>query len=237
MKFNDIKKDYITVLRGRIRPFFAPLIRESKFDSKMVRTDRGHRIIEVPVLIQYDNLTHFRELTEDIAGWLVHNKPKILKFADEPDRFYYAVVDDTVNEDFLYNRGTTATLKFVCGYKYSHERQLTINDTLTSNIEGHKSTFWRTKTTFTEPKTSYVFGFYEPGRTNLRDKNVVYLNYNFVAGDVLEIDFSQRKVTLNGNDITNTVVILQSNFIELPIGTVNFEVSHKTEFYYNERYY
>lgn len=237
MIFNGISKSYLTVLRGRVRPFFAPLRREKKFDNKLVRTDREHRIIEVPALIKYDSIPHFRELTEDIAGWLVHDKPKILEFTDEPDRLHFAVVDDTANEDFLYNRGTETKFTFICGYKYSHERQLTINDTLTSNIAGHKSTFWRTETTFTSDQTGYDLQFNSPNKTSLRDICRIKLHYNFIAGDVLEINYNTRQAFLNGNDITNTVVILQSNFMELPIGSVDFNVSHKTDFYFYERYH
>src|SRR5699024_10289510 len=137
MIFNGIEKEYIVVTTGRIRPFFAPLSRDVRFDSKLVKTDRGHRIIEVPVYIKYNSKQEFRTLTEDIAGWLVHDEPKELIFKDEPDRVYFALIDDTVNEDFLYNQGTSAILKFICGYKYSHEKQLTTP--ILQNIEGHKS--------------------------------------------------------------------------------------------------
>ncbi|MCM3111687.1 distal tail protein Dit [Lederbergia lenta] len=237
MKFNGIQKPYIGVLRGRIRPFFAPLSRSSKFDSSLIQTDRGHRIVEVPVFIKYDDIPQFRSLTEDIAGWLVHDEPKILEFKDEPDRLYFAVVDDTIRENIARKNGTDVVIKFICGYKYSLERNLPINTTATNNIDGHKSTSWRTKTTFTANQTGYEVKFNAPGKSNLRDICKIKLNFNFQKGDVLQIDYRKRRVTLNGNDITNTVVILQSNFMELPIGQVEFTANHQTEFYYHERYY
>lgn len=235
MIFNGIEKDYITVLRGRIRPFFAPLSRDKKFDNNLVKTDRGHRVIEVPVFIKYDNLEHFRALTEDIAGWLVHDKPKVLSFKDEPDRIYYALVDDTMNEDFLYNIGTESVIKFICGYKYSQER--IIEATGTHDIKGHASTTWKTKTVFTSNQTGYELQFNSPGKTDLKDINKIVLNGTFRSGDVLEIDYRKRKVTLNGKDISNQLVIMQSNYMELPVGSVEFEASHKTELFYHERYY
>lgn len=235
MIFNGIEKDYITVLRGRIRPFFAPLSRDKKFDNNLVKTDRGHRVIEVPVFIKYDNLEHFRALTEDIAGWLVHDKPKVLSFKDEPDRIYYALVDDTMNEDFLYNIGTESVIKFICGYKYSQER--IIEATGTHDIKGHTSTTWKTKTVFTSNQTGYTLQFNAPGKTELKDINKIVLNGTFRSGDILEIDYKRRRVELNGNDVTNQLVILQSNWIELPIRNVEFEANHKTEVFYHERYY
>ena len=237
MIFNGIRKPYIHVLSGRVRPFFAPLIRSSKFDSRLVQTERGHRIIEVPVYIKFKSLSEFRRLTEDIAAWLVHDEPKPLEFADEPDRLYFAIVDDTVNEETLYLGGAPTVFRFICGHKYSKERQLTINNTLSTNIKGHKSTFWRTRTVFSSNQTNYEIVFAKLGAADFRNIGKVRLNYNFIPGDVLEIDYLKRKVTLNGNDITNTVVVTQTNFMELPIGTVNFLVSHPTQFFYHERYH
>lgn len=237
MKFDNITKPYIKILRGRVRPFFAPVYREKKFDGHLTKTERGHRIIEVPILIKYEDRNHFRKLTEDMAEWLVHEEPKQLEFNDEPDRIYFALVDDTITEDFLYNESTEALLRFVSGYKYSKERKVTISTSTTEIIKGHKSTIWHTRTQFTTNKTGYDIKFNSPGKSNLREVGKIKINYNFVSGDVLEIDYAKRLVTLNGIDITNTVSILQSNFMELPIGDVEFTVSHKTEFYYHERYY
>src|SRR5699024_2913353 len=235
MIFNGIEKDYITVLRGRMRPFFAPLIRDKKFDSHLVKTDRGHRFIEVPVFIKYDSLEHFRTLTEDIAEWLVHDEPKVLSFKDETDRLYYALVDDTMNEDFLYNTGTESVIKFICGYKYSQER--TIQATGNHTIAGHTSTPWKSKTTFTSNVTGYELQFNAPGKTALRDINKIVINYNFIVGDILDIHYSKRRITVNGNDISNALVIIQSNYRELDVGIVRFEASHETDVFYHERYY
>lgn len=235
MKFNGIQKPYIGVLRGRIRPFFAPLSRYSKFDSRLVKTDRGHRIIDVPVFIKYENLEEYRSLTEDIAEWLVHDDPKKLEFADEPDRLYFAMVDNTISENIVLKNGTNVFIRFVCGYKYSQER--TISATGTNEIKGHKSTPWRTKTTFASDQVGYDFKFNAPGKTALRDINKIKLNYSFKNNDVLEIDYSKRRVLVNGKDVTNTLVIIQSNFMELPIGQVEFESSNDTEVFYHERYY
>lgn len=221
MIFNGIEKDYITVLRGRDRPFF-----ESEDGRK----------ITVPIYIRHDGFPHYQKLKEEIAYWLKHDEPKSLEFKDDDDRMYWAKVE-SIEQGDEYNFSADATIEFECDSKYSHKRTLTITDTLTSNIDGHKSTPWETKTTFTANKTSYELQFNAPNKTDLRSIGKIKLNYNFVTGDVLEIDYSKRKVTVNGVDRTNILVILQSNFMELPIGEVEFTASHKTEFYYHERYY
>ncbi len=221
MIFNGIEKDYITVLRGRKRPFFSK---------------DGERRIEVPILITHDGFSHYQKLKEEIAEWLIHEEEKELIFNDDDDRRYFAKTED-IEEGDEYLDMSFATIVFICHSKYSDERHLTINNKSSSEISGHKSTPWRTKTVFTEKQTGYVMQFNSPGKTDLRDINKVKLNYDLVAGDILEIDYNKRRVTLNGKDITKTVVILQSNFIELPIGQVEFSANHGTEFYYHERYY
>lgn len=221
MRFNGIEKPYITVLRGRSRPFFA---------------SEDGREITVPVLITHNGFSHYQKLKEEIAEWLVHDEPKRLEFADDPDRLYWAKTTNIEQGD-EHPRGSDATIHFKCDSKYSQERKLTVTSKLTHNIKGHKSTQWRTKTKFNTNQTGYELAFNSPGKTSLRGINKIKLNYDFIQGDILEIDYSKRKVTVNRKDITNTLVILQSNFMELPIGEVNFSVSHPTEFYYHERYY
>lgn len=221
MIFNGIVKDYITVMRGRDRPFFA-------VDDE--------REITVPIFIEHIDFSHYERLKEEISAWLKHDEPKPLEFKDDPDRVYFAKVTN-IETDQTNRLGSDATIHFLSDSKYSHERTILIDTSTTELIEGHKSTPWKTKTTFTENQTGYELQFNSPGKTDLREINKIKLNYNFIAGDVLEIDYSKRKVTLNGVDRTNTVVILQSNFMELPIGSVEFVANHRTELFYNERYY
>src|SRR5690606_10226771 len=98
-------------------------------------------------------------------------------------------------------------------------------------------TQWRTKTTFSAKQTGYELQFNLPGKTALKDICKIKLNGNFIQGDILEIDYRKRRVTLNQKDITNQLVILQSNFKELDIGNVEFTSNHKTDVFYHERYY
>lgn len=226
MIFNGIAKEYVTVLRGRERPAWSM---------------RGYdRIVRVPIKINHDvkniMFTDLQRKKENMAQWLIHDDYKHLEFTDEPDRLYLAKIEDEMFlEEFSY--WAEGIIVFICKEKYSYERNLTINDTATSNVGGHKSTPWKTKTTFTTNQTGYELQFNSPGKTALRDINMIKLNYNFIAGDVLEVDYSKRKVTVNGVDRTNILVILQSNFKELPIGSIEFGSSYRTELFYNERYY
>lgn len=221
MKFNGIEKDFVTVLKGRKRPYF-----ESEY---------GREII-VPILIKHDGFSHYQKLKEEIAMWLKHEDPKPLQFNDDNDRLYFAKVEN-IEEGNTYNYSADAIITFLAHSKYSNERTIFIDAAKTETIVGHKSTQWKTKTTFSDNQTGYELQFHSPGKSNLRDIGKIKLNYEFVAGDVLEIDYAKRLVKLNGVDITNTVSILASNFMELPIGEVEFSSNHQTEFYYHERYY
>lgn len=238
MIFNGIEKDYVTVLRGRERPAWASKDREISDRHILTKTTIGPREISVPVKIDHKGFSDLQRIKEDLAGWLVTERPKPLEFADDPNRFYLAVVDGTMDlDEFLY--WGEGLIKFVCPdpFKYSDKKQINVNLTNNKIIEGHTFTPWKTKTTFTENQTGYELQFNSPGKTDLRDICKIKLNYEFIRGDVLEIDYRKRRITVNGVDRSNILVILQSNYMELPIGEVEFEANHETSLYYNERYY
>lgn len=221
MIFNGIEKEYVTVLRDRKRPFFEK---------------DNERVVEVPVLIKHRGFSHYQKLKEDIAEWLVHEEEKELIFKDDDDRCYFAKVDE-ITEGDEYQNMAFATITFICHSKYSLERNILIDTTITENINGHESTSWKTKTKFTANQSGYELQFNSPDKSDLRDICKIKLNYEFIRGDVLEVDYSKRKITVNGVDRSNILVILQSNYTELPVGDVEFSVSEETELYYHERYY
>ncbi|MEN2468015.1 phage tail family protein, partial [Ornithinibacillus sp. JPR2-1] len=75
-------------------------------------------------------------------------------------------------------------------------------------------------------------------RFTLESSNGLYilLNYNFIAGDMLEIDYVGRKVYLNGNDL-RSAVSMSSHFVELEPGQMEIVASHVCTLIYDERYY
>lgn len=237
MIFNGIEKDYVTVLRGRERPAWASKDREI-VNHRLTKTTTDSREISVPVKIDHKGFSDLQKIKEDLAGWLVTKHPKPLEFTDDPNRFYLAVVNGTMDlDEFLY--WGEGLIEFVCPdpFKYSDEKQININLSTTSLIGGHESTPWKTKTTFTSAQSSYELQFNLQDKTDLRDICKLKLNYDFIRGDILEIDYRKRRITVNGIDRSNIIVILQSNYMELPIGEVEFEANHETKLFYFERYY
>lgn len=229
MIFNGVEKEYIKVLSGLFRPPTPPV----EFNERGTCKKFGDMILPVPIKITSDQNVEF--LKRELAEWLYHEAPKELIFKQIPNLHYLAEYEGmTLDETGKLAKGE---VRFYLkdAYRYSQER--TVEAQGTHNIKGHESTAWRTKTVFISNVTGYELQFNSPGKTDLRDINKIKINGDFKSGDVLDIDYSRRKITLNGNVISNQLVIIQSNYMELPIGSVEFEASYKTEVYYFERYY
>ena len=132
--FNGIRKDYVHMLRGRKRPPWPTLARNiltvpGRPGGYLQGTEIQPRIIEVPIVIKGQNISDLQKLKEDLASWLVTDEPKELVFDDEPDRTYYAVVDETIDFDEIAYLGQ-GTVRFLCPdpYKYGPLCTQTIND-------------------------------------------------------------------------------------------------------------
>lgn len=234
MSFNGIRKPYVKILE-RGRPYWFPR-------SVEIRNHRVSKVITEPMplpltlSIDGNSKADLLEKAEEMAEWLNTEDVAPLVFDDQPNRIYWSILDGEVDENEIVSFSRAST-EFICLKKTGEERTITIDTTATETIGGHKPTAWKTKTTFDENQSGYELQFNSPGKSDLRDIGKIEINYNFQRGDVLEIDYSKRKITVNGVDRSNILVILQSNYMELPVGEVEFEASHDTEVFYSERYY
>ncbi|PGN55334.1 phage tail protein [Bacillus thuringiensis] len=120
--FNNIRKDFIQIEKGWKRPAWAPLKR--KFLSvpgypgaRLLTTETEMRVLPVPVGIIVPDGSDLETLKEEIAEWLITEKPVELVFDVTPDRTYLAVIDEDFDpEDFItLGKGT---LNFVCPMPY-----------------------------------------------------------------------------------------------------------------------
>lgn len=234
MSFNDIHKPYVKILE-RGRPYWAPRSVEHR-NRRVMKVTREPKPLPLTLSIDGNSRSDLLEKAEELAEWLNTDDVAPLIFDDQPNRIYWSILDGAVDEDEIVSF-SKASLEFICLDKTSMERNITIDNKITKVINGHESTSWKTKTEFTEKQSGYELQFNSPGKSDLRDICKIKLNYEFIRGDVLEIDYSKRKITVNGVDRSNILVILQSNYTELPVGDVEFEVNHETEFYYYERYF
>lgn len=186
------------------------------------------REIPVEFLIEDDTSEGLRERFERLNGILLGSKKK-LEFTDENAHFIATLESGDMPPEN--SNSVEGTLLFICSdsAKIKSEHALEIGTSSKyHNIKGQTETPWTSKTIFQKSANRfYIKGSY--GRN-------VTLNYDFIEGDVLEIDYDTRGVFLNGNDLAVSVS-LQTDWFELPVGNVNLHASHETEMTYSERYY
>jgi predicted phage tail component-like protein len=230
--FNNIRKSYVYMLEGRMKAPFAPIHRTIvKFPGghRLKKSERGLLDIHQPIgFVAIDNITALN-IKDDLASWLVTENPVPLQFDDEPGRTYMAVVQNTLEDFDKFVRLRKGTIQFVSLESLGQTHNLNIHTEFeTFTILGQDKTPWTSKTTFAGSANQYILENNQGGK--------IILNYNFIAGDVLEIDYKKRKVTLNGN-LLQTAISIYSHWFDLKPGQMQIKASHPTTLTYTERYY
>lgn len=233
MIFNGIEKEYIKVNIDLFRPPTPPLefLTREKLRGGSRVTKKRFRDLILPVPITVIGKPTVEDVKEDLAAWLVHDQPKKLIFKDQPNRYYMAEYESMVLDERKFRAKGVINFYLAEGYRFGLKK--TINLTTTSQtykITGQIGTPWKSKTIFNESANRFTL----EGSNGLK----VILNFNFTAGDVLEIDSRERDVFLNGIDLA-TAVSLETDWAkgELPVGEVTLQASHDTELTYDERFY
>lgn len=232
LSFNGLRKPYLLVTK-RKRSYWAPrelvLTQNRKTGSRLRNIKTGIRVEEVHVEITEAEGLDIRKTVEDFAGWLLTETEEELIFDDETDRRYYAVVDGNFDADEIVTVGY-GIIRFVCpdSYKYGAEKMLNLtNEIQTYNILGQAETPWISTTTFTVPQSKFTLE---------SNAGKITLNYDFIAGDVLEINYETRDIFVSGINI-DVGLTLDSVWFDLKPGEMCFKASHVTTLKYDERYY
>src|SRR5699024_1655617 len=169
------------------------------------------RIINVPILIYHEGFTDLQRKKEELAEWLVHDKPKKLEFEDEPERHYLSLVNGLMDhEEESY--WATAEIEFVCpdGFKHGKHKSLILTPTEESHeITGQLPTHWKSRTIFTRSQSMFEI-------ESVSGK--IKLTYNFIKGDVLEIDSYSRTIKLNNSIDLDLGLSLNSQWFKLNNG-------------------
>lgn len=125
--FNGIRKDYITLLTGDSFPAWAPrkpriLSIPAMPGGHLERVDIPPLSLSLPVLIEGADISDLQKVKEDLADWLVTDEPKELIRDIEPDRVYFAIIEDTFDPEEIVRFGR-GTINFICPdpYKYGPE--------------------------------------------------------------------------------------------------------------------
>jgi predicted phage tail component-like protein len=158
--FKGIQKEYITITKGRKRPAFAPMTRNiltipNRPGGYLQSTQIDVRVLEIPVFIQSDTYSNLQKVKEDLAEWLVCDKPEELIFDDEIDRVYYAFVDGGLDLEEMVSNGE-GVIRFVCPdpYKYGVNKTLPFaSGQVSLNYYGTVESYPVVKTTIDEATT------------------------------------------------------------------------------------
>ncbi|OSX94366.1 distal tail protein Dit [Bacillus sp. R86525] len=141
--FNGERKSYIHIERGWNPPTWAPLKRNllkvpGYPGARLLSTDTEPRFLPVPVGIIVPNGANLETLKEEIADWLITEKPAELIFDVMPDRTYIAVIDEDFDIDKFVDIGQ-GTLKFICPmpYKLGKTNTHTFTQSITTEITSY----------------------------------------------------------------------------------------------------
>ncbi|MGE6379923.1 distal tail protein Dit, partial [Peribacillus muralis] len=220
--FDGISKPYLTVLKDSNRQPWAPIDWTYQDVPKRpgalpVKKNTRVRPLPLPVFLKAKSIEDLQKVKEDLAEWLIHDEPKPLIFDDEPDRVYYAVVDGSFDPDEILKWGQ-AVIPFICPdpYKYGEEESLILGDFPIRNVGSLK----------TNPIFSIKFLSNTTNYTVSINGKTLKVIWNFKQNDLLMIDTSKRKITIN-NLVKMTALDLSSKWPEFIKGQNNI-IADKT---------
>ncbi|GLO64404.1 phage tail protein [Oceanobacillus sp. E9] len=187
------------------------------------------REIVVKFLLEDKTNSGFRNRFHRLYTLLQGQKRK-LRFTDE-NAYYLATFKeaDIPEED---SNSIEGSLIFLCTdpAKYFERVETDINrDSESYSIESIEPTSWEIKVNFTENVSYFSF--------NESKGLYIYLNYEFIEGDQLFIEYDKRKVLLNSQHDLRKTVSLQSSFQQLIPGDTEIITSHGCTLIYNKKDY
>ncbi|SDO79122.1 distal tail protein Dit [Halobacillus aidingensis] len=119
LTFNSTRKPWIHLLEGRSKPPFAPINRTTidipgTDGSFLQSTRRGPLLIQQPVGFKVLDDAHALQIKDELADWLFTEEKAVLQFDDEPGRYYYAVVTNTIEDLTRFVDKRSGTIQFLC---------------------------------------------------------------------------------------------------------------------------
>lgn len=236
MLINGKKVPYVEVAYefARNPSSYSYVLLDRRKGGARVRNKRALPLeLPIPVIFsRRDTDKSWDEIKEELAGFLYREEDAEISFTHGDGKYYIAqVVAIEISEEHEYVSKGSIVIVGEDSYRYGEEHDFTIiggNGLKPFNILGQVPTNWRTRTVFKEPANSFIL-------RNSYGLNIL-LNYKFIVGDVLEIDYKNRDVFLNGKDLAVSLS-LSSVWGEMPVGNIQFEASHETKITYIDRYY
>lgn len=227
--FNGIRKPYVSVLSRDIPYWFprTPEIVTNKNRHRIKRITIEPMPIPLTLAIDGDSREDLANKAEEVADWLITTKEAPLVFDHKPNRAFYTVLNGAVDVDEIVMFGT-ASLEFVALYKTGKSKQIPATTSEKQHqITGQTETPWTVEVSFKANTNKFELW---------AGDIYLLLNYSFIAGDKLVVNYVGREVFLNGNDLRKAVS-MSSHFKELKPGTVEIKASVPCTIKYDERYY
>ncbi|KYG34906.1 distal tail protein Dit [Alkalihalobacillus trypoxylicola] len=232
MIFNGIEKDYLNVSVNFTLPTITEIEHEihqnNRFGGRVKKSMLKELYIDVPVIIKDDG-TGIDNLKVDLIGWLKKSESKRLEFNHFPDIYYMArLARIDLQDEFNIMRGT---LTFLCEvpFKLGKSKDIEVSSTYSNYIViGQVETPWKSRTVFSSAAISFTLENDKGG--------LILLNYNFIQGDILEIDYLKRKIIVSGT-VRPEILSMQSYWFDLKPGVNRLRASRATTITYDERFY
>ena len=220
MYFNGINlKQYFNILDIRRSILPPQMINRQPIPGKagsiFVKAEHEESTIEVDIEIKGDNKKHLRKIINVLASKLITPEPGELRFYDELDKYYLAVLDGETRLNEFYHFGT-ATLVFLLLDPIMYGKEVCVS------LGNGLNTFYNLGTYKTRGKLivevedmtkEYVkITREDTGEFIYIDKRWPYDDFSFT------IDFINEKVEdMRGNSMM-TSLTLNSDFFDIPVG-------------------
>lgn len=231
MSFNLVRNNNIYLLRGRTKSPYHPIERTITKTGKTYRlrkTERGLLEIEQPIGFKAKTDLSQIEIVDSLTNWLITDDWALLQFDDEPGRRYEALLQSNMADFEKIAWLRRGTLQFIAKSTLGKSKQINVTTTSKKHqITGQTETPWTVEVSFKANTNKFELW---------AGDIYLLLNYSFIAGDKLVVNYVGREVFLNGNDLRKAVS-MSSHFKELKPGTVEVKASVPCTIKYDERYY
>ncbi|MGD6873023.1 distal tail protein Dit [Sutcliffiella horikoshii] len=129
LTFNEQRKPWLYLLRGRRKPPFASLKRNLLYapgvaGAILKSTEIDVLIIEQPIGFTVQDDEHAVSILDELKSWLITKEPVPLTFDDEPGRTYFAVVQNTLDDYEKMVSIRKGTIQFLCLDPFSYGEEI-----------------------------------------------------------------------------------------------------------------
>lgn len=185
--------------------------------------------VSIPIILSRrgNERKSWEDIIEELTGGLYSDEPKRVSFGE--GKYYLAqVVALEIAEEHEYvAKGAVVIVPEINGMLGEEKAEILSEGSSTIIVEGQRDVAWTAEITF-ERETDY----YElsVGKTK------ILLNYVFVKGDILTINYGDRSVKIRGRDIAPALDI-RSKWALIKRGRNSVNTTEEVKITYDKRYY